>query len=404
MKVLFLSHLYPNTMNEVFGIFVHDQVRELVKQGCDIRVVSPIPLSPFPLRLFKRKWEDYSKVPLEEMRDGIKIYHPRYICFPKGFLLSFSGFLMYLGLRGLLDRIYYEGFKFDLIHSHVALPDGYAGMKVSKRFKVPLVVTVHGVDVCTAPAKPTIERSRRCREAELRVFNYAHQVVGVSTKVSKLIQSYSTGQARVITVQNGVPKSRIAQNAKGERKDGVEILLSVGNLVIRKGHEFVIRALPQLVEKHAKLKYVIIGDGENERYLRSLSSELGVSQYVEFLGRRGQDEVYSWMNKADVFVLPSWAEAFGVVYLEAMAAGTPVIACKGEGIEDVIADGKSGFLVEPKDVASLSQALDRLLSDRSFARRVGEEGRQRVKSFTWGANARKYVELYKELIDKSLAT
>jgi glycosyltransferase involved in cell wall biosynthesis len=106
-----------------------------------------------------------------------------------------------------------------------------------------------------------------------------------------------------------------------------------------------------------------------------------------------------YMSICDLFVMPSWDEGFGIVYLEAMAHGKPVIACRGQGIEDVIVDGETGLLVEPKDLESLKEAMIRLLTDRRLAEDMGRKGRQVVLSdFTWEKSAQKLLKVYKEVL------
>jgi glycosyltransferase involved in cell wall biosynthesis len=100
------------------------------------------------------------------------------------------------------------------------------------------------------------------------------------------------------------------------------------------------------------------------------------------------------MSRADLFVLTSWDEAFGLVYTEAMAQGTPVIACRGEGPADFVEDGVSGFLVPPRDPAALARVIGRVLDDPDGARRVGEAGRGAVADLTWAGNAARQIEIY----------
>ena len=106
------------------------------------------------------------------------------------------------------------------------------------------------------------------------------------------------------------------------------------------------------------------------------------------------------MAACDIFTLPSWSEGFGVVYLEAMATGRPVIGCEGEGIEDLVEQGKTGLLVKPKCVDSLVEALDFLLSYPEEARAMGERARKLViENYTWGTNASKMIEVYRGILD-----
>jgi teichuronic acid biosynthesis glycosyltransferase TuaC len=133
--------------------------------------------------------------------------------------------------------------------------------------------------------------------------------------------------------------------------------------------------------------------------LKDLSGRLDLMERVEFRGKIVHGEVIDLMKEADLFVLPSLREAFGVVYIEAMACGKPVIACRGEGIEDVIEDGVNGILVEPNDVDDLVKKIELLLSDRKRAEQIGQAGRKLVlEKYTWAENAGKTIALYKEVL------
>ena len=176
------------------------------------------------------------------------------------------------------------------------------------------------------------------------------------------------------------------------------VLLSVGYLIERKAHEYVLKSLNKLSKKYHNLKYVIVGDGDRERYLKELTIELGLERNVVFAGRQSHDMVMRYIAGSDIFVLPSWDEAFGVVYVEAMAHGKPIIACEGEGIADFVKDKKTGILVKPKDIESLTNGIEYLVKNPLIAKKIGQSGKELVySSFTWGNNAKQYLNIYKEL-------
>lgn len=399
MKVLVISHMYPSTYDEIGAPFVHDQVKELARQGLEVKVVSPNPWAPFPINRMSKKWRAYSEIPYRQIRDGIEVFYPKYVELPKAYLGSYSGESMYLGVRTLFDNIY-NNFKFDLIHAHTAYPDGFAGLRLKMKYKIPLVVTIHGLDVCSsAPHKPTIERSKRLRKSVLQVFRGSDKIAGVSSMVSNIIMRYFPNPQKVTFVNNGIPIDKVKHKIPCEAGSKIKII-SVGYLEERKGHEFVIRSLPDLIKDGIELEYIIVGDGENRRFLEGLVKEMGLENIVRFLGMKTQDGVFKALAEADIFCLPSWDEAFGVVYLEAMAVGLPVIGCKGQGIKDVIEDGHDGVLVEPKDVSSVESALKRLLTNPFLCREMGKRARGKVlNNFTWAKNAEKYFELYKGVLN-----
>ena len=396
MKVLVLSHMYPSKFNEMNGIFVHEQVKALTAKGVEVQVISPVLWAPFPINYLSPKWKNYSKIPKKTIYEGINIWHPRYLAFPRSWFFASSGQRMYLGIKDLVAKIYQE-FQFDLIHAHVALPDGFAAIRVSEICNRPFIVTVHGQDL-----QITLYRGKGCKKALYKVFKKARRVITVSNKLKKIAQNNIGFDEKIIVIGNGVSlnnqikdKNRIKTKSYLNQKT----ILSASNLITLKGIDLNLKAFALLINKYSDLKYQIIGDGPEKNRLRKLAADLGINNRVEFLGRLAHKEVLKYMAKADIFSLPSWNEGFGVVYIEAMVQGKPVMGCKGEGIEDFVEHGKTGMLVEPKDVDSLVQTIDYLLSNPDEARAMGERARKLVlENYTWGKNAEKTIEVYKEVI------
>jgi teichuronic acid biosynthesis glycosyltransferase TuaC len=441
MKILVISHMYPSSQNQAYGIFIHKQVRALQEQGLEVKVISPVPYAPWPLPALKKKWRSYAATPSQEIREGIEVYHPRYPEFPRSFLLQHSGYFMYLGIRSLVKRLAGE-FRFDLIHAHVALPDGHAAFLLKKEHRVPVVITVHGQDF-----QSTIHRGEGPKARLTEVLNDADRIITVSSKLKGLVQDQPYA-SKIAVINNGIDLQDIgiapgskeavyepinqglpslldakdskdakaakdtkevkdAKAAKDTNKKGTFLepgskeikLISVSNLKKTKGLDLNIQAVARLLRKYPNLTYYIVGEGEERPNLESLVDKLQLREHVVFLGRLDHPEALRQMASADIFSLPSWQEGFGVVYIEAMAQGIPVIGVKGEGIEDVIIAGENGLLVNPQDTEDLTQALDTLLSNPEYAEKLAQAGRETVsKGFTWEQNAIKTKALYQELL------
>lgn len=396
MKVLVVSHMYPSTFSEVGGIFVHEQVKALIKKGIEVRVVSPFPWTPFPINHLTVKWKVYSRVPDHTVLEGVEVYYPRYLTSPKGHFFASSGRCMHAGIKGTVDKIR-RGFPFDLVHAHVALPDGYAGMLLSQRYRKPLVVTIHGQDF-----NYTIFRSLKCQRAVQKVIGIAGRTIVVSDKLKRVAEDHLVNVDRIAVINNGINPDRLSQGSPPlpENWQGKKGILSVSHLIQTKGLDLNLRALRQLVKKYSNLHYTVVGEGLIRNELERLVTDLGLEKYVEFVGQQPYNRTIEYMASCDIFSLPSWQEGFGVVYLEAMAHGKAVIGCRGEGIEDVIEHGKTGLLVKPRDVDSLVEALDFLLSHPDEAKAMGERARKLVlENYTWEKNASKTIEVYRAVLN-----
>ncbi len=396
MKVLVISHMYPSTFNEVAGIFVHEQVKEIVKQGHDVRVISPVPWSPAPFRWFKEKWKRYARIPYEATVEGIKVIYPRYIALPGGILFEYSGALVFIGLKDIVRKLY-EDFPFDIIHAHVALPDGYAAVKLKQIYRKPVVVTIHGQDLYE-----TINRNNKCYEKVNIVFSLVDKIILVSNKLKNLMINKEINNPKTIVIGNGIPNKMITGTRLSKNNNEIKRILSVSYLIERKGIQYNLQAIARLRPIFPNIQYVIVGDGDQRDILKNMVSVLGLKEHVIFTGLLPHQEVLNQMQQTDIFCLPSWNEAFGVVYIEAMGQGIPVIACRGEGIEDVIEHGVNGILVEPHDIDSLTEALRYLLNNPDKAKEIGKSGQQLVTNkYVWSKNAELNVRVYEEVIKGS---
>ncbi|MCR1935237.1 glycosyltransferase [Clostridium tepidum] len=397
MNILILSHMYPSTFNNIAGIFVHKQVKELVSLGCNVKVISPIPWAGFPLNRISKKWNKYSRVPLKDKIDGIEVYYPRYIEFPKGYSFHKSGQRMYKGVKELAYELH-KKFKFDIIHSNVALPDGYCGMLLSKNFNIPHVITIHGQDF-----QNTISKSEVLRNRVFEVLNSGDQIITVSNKLKNIVKDYSIYK-KIQVINNGVDINEIIENEHVPSMEFPNIdILSVSNLIKTKGIDINIKAMSKLVKKYPNLNYYIIGDGVERLNLNKLVEKYNLQENVFFLGKVEHEKVMKYMKHCKIFSLPSWKEGFGVVYVEAMVQGIPVIGIKGEGIEDVIQHGKNGFLVEANNVENLVDIIDNLLTNKDISDDIGKNAKKTIiEGFTWKHNAQKTFKLYESVINKKI--
>jgi phosphatidylinositol alpha-1,6-mannosyltransferase len=165
--------------------------------------------------------------------------------------------------------------------------------------------------------------------------------------------------------------------------DGRQVLLTVAHLVRRKGHEQVIQALPALKAIHPNVIYLVVGRGPCESHLRDLAEDLGVSEAVRFCGYVPARELPRYYGAADIYIMASTCdgdvEGFGISFIEAAACGTPSVGSRAGGIPDAIADGETGFLVEPGDVQGLSTSILRMLRNTDSREQMGLAARIRVE-------------------------
>jgi glycosyltransferase involved in cell wall biosynthesis len=199
---------------------------------------------------------------------------------------------------------------------------------------------------------------------------------------------------------------RDGQRIRQELGIGLDDFLvgNVGRLALQKGQRHLIGAMPLLLERVPRAHAVIAGSGDLEDFLRDLAADLGVAERVHVLGQR--KDVPALMHAIDVFAMPSIWEGFGLVLLEAMAAGRPIVASRVATIPEVVLDGETGLLVPSGDPLLLAEALARLAADPGLAKGFGEAGRQRLRrQFSLEKMVGDTELLYRELVDeRALAT
>jgi teichuronic acid biosynthesis glycosyltransferase TuaC len=401
LNVLFISHMYPNKYNLYSGIFVHKQVLALKKyygQAINIKVVSPIPYAPLFLEPFSEKYRTYRNMPYSEIIEGIEVFYPTVFLLPKNLNFASSGSAFYYGIKNLVKRLENSDFKIDLIHSHVALPDGVCAKMLKNKFNRPYIITIHGQDM-----DYTINKSNNLKNKVFNAINNSERTIFVSEKLRSIACNYVKDQEKLMVVHNGINIEELSEDTEELNKqfEGKRVLLSVSNLINTKGHDLTIKAFAYLRKEYKNLQLVIIGTGVEEHNLKKLSKNLGVSDDVIFTGQLSNSEVMKYLKKCEIFVLPSWREGFGVAYIEAMANNKCVVACKGEGISDVILDGINGILIEPRDLDSLIQNLEMLIKNEDLTKQIGKKAAQDIREkFTWKHNAEIMMGVYTEVIEK----
>jgi phosphatidyl-myo-inositol dimannoside synthase len=225
-----------------------------------------------------------------------------------------------------------------------------------------LVVQAHGIEVWSAPGSIkrylidhadmilSVSRFTRARLLEWSVIPHERVIVVANTYRSE----FCIGQAN----ENHTPKGL----------EGKKVLLTVGRLDAcqqHKGHEKVIRCLPHIRDKYPDLVYVIVGEGKDRERLETLAKQLAVSSIVQFTGRISDRALVDYYRSADLLVMPSTGDGFGIVFLEAMACGTPVLGLDAGGVRDAMGDGDLGLVIKEDE---LSDALDRALAMRPVPR------------------------------------
>ena len=380
IHVLTLTPFYPSLQDDAAGCFVSEPLAWLGKDRVTHTIIG---VQPF----YRAHLSPHPAAPPAE--------YFSYFSFPANFGLPTSGTFLFARLVSSV-RQRHRAHPIDLIHAHGPLPCGHAAALLSRRLGIPFVVSVHGLD-----AFSTVQvggyAGGWCRRISNIVYGSAHRVICISEHVRQQISAGASVAPSTSVVYNGVdPTAFLPANDTQPRS---LVILSIGNLIPIKGHALLLQAVARLKAKYRTLSCDIIGDGPERSPLADLAAQLSISDSVRFLGRQSRRAVAKSLQQCTVFALPSRYEGLGCVYLEAMAAAKTPVACRGQGIQEIIQHGVNGFLVGPDNVEELTCTLSDLLCDCNLRDRVGSAARSTVlQGFTLSHQADRLRRIYQECL------
>ncbi len=280
--------------------------------------------------------------------------------------------------------------NFDLVHIHQP-SDPVLPLVANSVYDVPKVGTFH-----------TYMKSSLAMELlQKPLEKYVNRLVGriaVSTASREYITKYFPGDYRIIP--NGVDTERFSPKIKPFKEycDGTNNILFVGRLDPRKGLRYLIQAMPIVIAAFPKTRLLVVGGGALQEYYRSQVME-EIRDKIEFLGFVSGNDLPRYYRTADVYVSPATqGESFGIVLLEAMASGVPVIASDIEGYRTVLDNGKQGFLVPKERPLKLAEKIIEIIQQRNTRQFFGRKGREKALSYAWPKVTRKIEAYYKEIL------
>lgn len=310
-----------------------------------------------------------------------------------------------------------SGIKYSLVHTNYWI-SSWVGMQLKKIQGSKQVHTYHSLGAVKYKSVSTIPLIAKTRLAvEKEVLETAETIVATSPQEKEHMRSLvsTKGNIDIIPCGTDIQKFGSIQREQARTELGInpetKVVFYVGRFDQRKGIETLVRAVGQSkLRGNADLKLIIGGgsrpghsDGRERDRIESIVDELGMRDFTVFPGRLGDDTLPVYYAAADVCVVPSHYEPFGLVAIEAMASGTPVVASDVGGLQFTVVPEETGLLAPPKDNVAFAAAIDRILSDPTYAKQLGQAARKRVENkFSWDGVASQLSELYTDLLTQSV--
>lgn len=388
-KLRILMMIHRQADNSPYCFYVHEQAKALTALGHEVVVISAVGVTPMMKRLRPGQAEVAARTPKEAVVDGVRVIYPRYLTLGNAGEKLLGGRLLAASALPVARRLHREK-PFDLVHAHMLPRDGHAGLLVARALGIPFALTVHGTDIFHyfIPGQAPWPRN-------VNIAREADALMAVSTLLMSRVVPYRGEGKCSRVVPNGVDLSLVPEQTENTPR----AVISVGTLKARKCMDRTLEAFARLAGDYPDATLTIVGIGEMEVQLRARIAELGLAGRVTLTGGLPHAEVLSRMAKSDLFVLPSWGEGYGIVYIEAMAAGCIAVGAQGEGIEDTITDGENGFLVPAGDIDATERVMRAVFENRERYAALREKGRRDARALTWARNAQTVEEIYFELLN-----
>lgn len=288
--------------------------------------------------------------------------------------------------------------KFDVINTWFAIPSGIAGGWIARKYKIPHLLTVIGGDIYD-PSKWYSPHSFFPSALGVKwAIKRADALVAISSDIANRTCDYFKYSGKIPVIPLGIktPEYTAVDREQLEMNADAKYIVTLGRQVRRKDYPTLLNAMARLNDSNVHL--IMIGDGPEQGNLSALATDLGIRERVHFKGFLPENVKYQILANSNVFLLASLHEGFGVVYLEAMYCGLPVIASDEGGQVDLLEQGKTGYLVPIGGTDKMAEALQSILTDDSLAKGMGEYNTQHVKNFAISKLAQLYDDKYQSLI------
>jgi len=401
IKVFSLATTYPESTHSTKPKFVHLLNKELVNLGVNVLAITP-----------------YTKgAKTKEILDGVNIFRFMYlpvnsesslISIPDQLEKSKIGyFKVFLMISSFFINTFFTCLRErpDIIHGQWAFPGGYIAYIMSKIFNKKSVITVHFAEI------PLLKKFNLLKKIVVRALNHSSEIVAVSNFTKNELVNLGVKEDRITIIKpipNFIKKPIIQENSFEELKikfthSKDKIIFFLGRLVERKGVEFLIQALPLIKSKNFHL--IISGEGHLLEKLKKLTKSLDLNHKVTFFESPTDSEIAMLGSISDVFVCPSIVdskgetEGLGLVIVEAMAFGLPVIATSVGGIVDIIKNEENGILIPQKDPKSIANAIERLFQDENLTKKILKRSNETVMEFSPKIIANEYLRVYKKILN-----
>jgi L-malate glycosyltransferase len=386
LKILVFNYEYP-PIGGGGGVICRDISEELANQGHKVTVITSF----------------YQDLKPHEIINGVEVIRVKVLNRKKKDVASLPSMLSYVPSAIKAAKHLLRNNKYDVINTHFAIPTGPVGQFISSRFKIPNVLSIHGGDIYDPSKGLSPHKTPLLKQTVKNVLKKADRVIAQSSDTKKNALEFYNLKRDIDIIPLGIKPNQFhkVDRSSMELPDDKIILITIGRLVKRKN-------IPELLEifsfirKEIPSRLIIIGDGPEYSGLMEIVKQLDLSNDVRFTGRINDDEKFRLLSVSDVYVSTTMHEGFGIIFLEAMECGLPVVCYDKGGQVDFLKDGITGLLIKVDDKENFKKRLIELLNNKTLINKIGIENKSYVKNFYIANVAGKYLSIFKSLAQRNM--
>jgi glycogen(starch) synthase len=386
-RILILSWEYPPIVEGGLARHVSKLSEALVRDGIEVDVLT-------------RGARD---MPAQETRAGVHIHRVPEDTTPRdldAFLTWVEGMNSHMHAAG---RQLGRRVKFDVVHGHDWLVAG-AAASLAQRLRLPYLTTIHATEYGRHGGWVDKHPQSYIHGIETWMAGRADRVITCSHYMrGHVADVYDIDEDRVTVIPNGIdpadlqPVADLAELRARFARPDERLVLLVGRLVYEKGFQLALEAMPRVIRRAGRVRFLVAGSGTHEAELKQQARKLGLMRHGTFMGWIGDDVLHSLYRIADLCVVPSIYEPFGLVALEAMASDCPCIVADTGGLREVVPNADVGLRFASRDPRALAAMIERVLTDGALRDRLVAEASQHVRRFDWDDIARQTAQVYADL-------
>jgi glycosyltransferase involved in cell wall biosynthesis len=343
----------------------------------------------------------FSGLKKHEVIDGIGIYRVKVLLRKSRDAASFLSMLTYLPGAFIKGFLLMRRNRYDVINTHFAVPSGPIGYLLGKLFRVPNILSLHGGDIYDPSKKLSPHRNFFFKRAVKFILNRADSIVAQSSNTRDNAIKYYNPDKEISIIPLAFHPPELSTKTRKDLgiSDDDFVLITIGRIVKRKAIDVALNALAALDNK--RIKMFILGDGPEKEFLENLCRELEIEEQVMFLGFVDDETKYSYLKNSDLFVLTSLHEGFGIVFMESMYIGLPIVCTNHGGQVDFLKHEENALLINVGDIDACKKSIERFISDKGLYKKCSKNNLNDIKKFSAESVAGKYMDLFKGSIDKN---